>query len=181
MKNPELLHTASEQFLGKKEHEIKSTVLQTLEGHLRFLNIYWKQMTELGVPGDLKWKSRELMVEEAVHNSNLQGHPWNADSRGGVQRQRPVCFISQRGCCSRCWEVTISDVHNSQQIWKSSPTRLLPRCDMCIVQLLKCNKNISILAQLQYGPTSVHMNNLVSWRVDIVPFYVSAFSYFNHC
>ena len=35
MKNPELLHTASEQFLGKKEHEIKSTVLQTLEGHLR--------------------------------------------------------------------------------------------------------------------------------------------------
>ena len=38
MKNPELLHTASEQFLGKKEHEIKSTVLQTLEGHLRFLN-----------------------------------------------------------------------------------------------------------------------------------------------
>merc|ERR1711868_203760 len=35
MKNPELLHTASEQFLGKKEHEIKSAVLQTLEGHLR--------------------------------------------------------------------------------------------------------------------------------------------------
>merc|ERR1719446_555153 len=35
MKNSELLHTASEQFLGKKEHEIKSTVLQTLEGHLR--------------------------------------------------------------------------------------------------------------------------------------------------
>merc|ERR1719348_1442232 len=35
MKNPELLHTASEQFLGKKEHEIKSTILQTLEGHLR--------------------------------------------------------------------------------------------------------------------------------------------------
>merc|ERR1719220_3459843 len=35
MKNPELLHTASEQFLGKKEHEIKSTVLQTLVGHLR--------------------------------------------------------------------------------------------------------------------------------------------------
>merc|ERR1719433_1805819 len=35
MKNQELLQTASEQFLGKKEHEIKSTVLQTLEGHLR--------------------------------------------------------------------------------------------------------------------------------------------------
>merc|ERR1719158_1331796 len=35
MSNPELLQTASEQFLGKKEHEIKSTVLQTLEGHLR--------------------------------------------------------------------------------------------------------------------------------------------------
>ena len=34
MKNPELLHIASEQFLGKKEHEIKFTVLQTLEGHL---------------------------------------------------------------------------------------------------------------------------------------------------
>jgi len=35
MKNADLLQTASEQFLGKKEHEIKSTVLQTLEGHLR--------------------------------------------------------------------------------------------------------------------------------------------------
>jgi len=35
MKNKDLLNTASEQFLGKKEHEIKSTVLQTLEGHLR--------------------------------------------------------------------------------------------------------------------------------------------------
>merc|ERR1719150_594382 len=35
MKNTDLLQTASEQFLGKKEHEIKNTVLQTLEGHLR--------------------------------------------------------------------------------------------------------------------------------------------------
>merc|ERR1719268_521951 len=35
MKNPELLGVAAEQFLGKKEDEIKSTVLQTLEGHLR--------------------------------------------------------------------------------------------------------------------------------------------------
>merc|ERR1712088_1132291 len=35
MQNADLLQTASEQFLGKKEHEIKSTVLQTLEGHLR--------------------------------------------------------------------------------------------------------------------------------------------------
>merc|ERR1719342_1517194 len=35
MKNPQFLGIAAEQFLGKKEHEIKSTVLQTLEGHLR--------------------------------------------------------------------------------------------------------------------------------------------------
>ena len=35
MKNDDHLQTASELFLGKKEHEIKSTVLQTLEGHLR--------------------------------------------------------------------------------------------------------------------------------------------------
>merc|ERR1719336_1922365 len=35
MKNPDLLHTASEQFLGKKEDEITETILQTLEGHLR--------------------------------------------------------------------------------------------------------------------------------------------------
>merc|ERR1711935_360119 len=44
MKNADLLQTASEQFLGKKEHEIKSTVLQTLEGHLRAIlgkqNVY---------------------------------------------------------------------------------------------------------------------------------------------
>nr|XP_022901082.1 flotillin-2 [Onthophagus taurus] len=35
MKADELLHTASEQFLGKTVNEIKSTILQTLEGHLR--------------------------------------------------------------------------------------------------------------------------------------------------
>ncbi|XP_051160398.1 flotillin-2 isoform X2 [Leptopilina boulardi] len=35
MKADELLHTASEQFLGKSVHEIKSTILSTLEGHLR--------------------------------------------------------------------------------------------------------------------------------------------------
>merc|ERR1719222_1140409 len=35
MKNPELLHTASEQFLGKDASEIEMTILQTLEGHLR--------------------------------------------------------------------------------------------------------------------------------------------------
>ena len=60
MKNPELLHTASEQFLGKKEHEIKSTVLQTLEGHLRAIlgtltveevNIYI--ISTLSTPGEV--------------------------------------------------------------------------------------------------------------------------------
>ncbi|OXU29608.1 hypothetical protein TSAR_002111 [Trichomalopsis sarcophagae] len=35
MKADELLSTASEQFLGKNVHEIKSTILSTLEGHLR--------------------------------------------------------------------------------------------------------------------------------------------------
>ncbi|KAK4878190.1 hypothetical protein RN001_010696 [Aquatica leii] len=35
MKADELLHTASEQFLGKSVKEIKITILQTLEGHLR--------------------------------------------------------------------------------------------------------------------------------------------------
>ncbi|XP_056643022.1 flotillin-2 isoform X1 [Diorhabda carinulata] len=35
MKADELLHTASEQFLGKSVREIKMTILQTLEGHLR--------------------------------------------------------------------------------------------------------------------------------------------------
>ncbi|XP_044763986.1 flotillin-2 isoform X1 [Coccinella septempunctata] len=35
MKADELLQTASEQFLGKTVKEIKATILQTLEGHLR--------------------------------------------------------------------------------------------------------------------------------------------------
>ncbi|KAJ8985237.1 hypothetical protein NQ317_018266 [Molorchus minor] len=35
MKADELLQTASEQFLGKTVKEIKTTILQTLEGHLR--------------------------------------------------------------------------------------------------------------------------------------------------
>lgn len=37
----ELLGTASEQFLGKSVKEIKQTILQTLEGHLRaILGLY---------------------------------------------------------------------------------------------------------------------------------------------
>ena len=35
MTAPELLQTASEQFLGKSVFEIQDTILQTLEGHLR--------------------------------------------------------------------------------------------------------------------------------------------------
>merc|ERR1719153_940585 len=35
MKNPELLDTALEQFLGKSARQIEDTILQTLEGHLR--------------------------------------------------------------------------------------------------------------------------------------------------
>merc|ERR1712061_773461 len=35
MNSPDLLQTASEQFLGKRRDEIKDTILQTLEGHLR--------------------------------------------------------------------------------------------------------------------------------------------------
>ena len=35
MKADELLQTASEQFLGKSPKEIRATILQTLEGHLR--------------------------------------------------------------------------------------------------------------------------------------------------
>lgn len=47
MKADELLHTASEQFLGKTVNEIKMTILQTLEGHLRAIlgkligRIFW--------------------------------------------------------------------------------------------------------------------------------------------
>merc|ERR1719251_609980 len=35
MKNADLLKLAAEQFLGKPDHEVKNTILQTLEGHLR--------------------------------------------------------------------------------------------------------------------------------------------------
>merc|ERR1712051_779321 len=56
MKSPELLHTASEQFLGKKEHEIKSTVLQTLEGHLRAI---------LGKPN--VYSSKKKVKKKIVH------------------------------------------------------------------------------------------------------------------
>ena len=34
-RNPDLLKLAAEQFLGKDEREVKNTILQTLEGHLR--------------------------------------------------------------------------------------------------------------------------------------------------
>lgn len=35
MKEPELLKTACEQFLGKSVAHVESVILQTLEGHLR--------------------------------------------------------------------------------------------------------------------------------------------------
>ena len=35
MSHREVLQTAAEQFLGKRESEIKSTILRTLDGHLR--------------------------------------------------------------------------------------------------------------------------------------------------
>merc|ERR1712029_414140 len=35
LRNPDLLKLAAEQFLGKDEREVKNTILQTLEGHLR--------------------------------------------------------------------------------------------------------------------------------------------------
>jgi flotillin len=45
MKADELLHTASEQFLGKSVHEIKCTILSTLEGHLRaILGIFFSHI-----------------------------------------------------------------------------------------------------------------------------------------
>lgn len=35
MKAEELIESASEQFLGKSKQDIQTTILQTLEGHLR--------------------------------------------------------------------------------------------------------------------------------------------------
>ena len=35
LRNPDLLKLAAEQFLGKEEKEVRNTILQTLEGHLR--------------------------------------------------------------------------------------------------------------------------------------------------
>jgi len=49
MKADELLQTASEQFLGKSVKEIKSTVLQTLEGHLRAILGEYTNSTEKNV------------------------------------------------------------------------------------------------------------------------------------
>lgn len=59
MKADELLSTASEQFLGKTVHEIKSTILSTLEGHLRaILGSYpWlKSSYKNNQCGDFTWK-----------------------------------------------------------------------------------------------------------------------------
>lgn len=51
MKADELLQTASEQFLGRSVKEIKSTILQTLEGHLRaILGKYVRQKVLLSSP-----------------------------------------------------------------------------------------------------------------------------------
>merc|ERR1739848_11215 len=71
MKNDELLKTASEQFLGRKEDEIKSSVLQTLEGHLRAIlgtltveevykdrDQFAKQVREVAAPDVGAWVSR---------------------------------------------------------------------------------------------------------------------------
>lgn len=60
----ELLGTASEQFLGKSVKEIKQTVLQTLEGHLRailgkfflyFFNLYMRGFTREFIVANNCW------------------------------------------------------------------------------------------------------------------------------
>ena len=80
MKNPELLHTASEQFLGKKEHEIKSTVLQVTSSWSRF-KLYdivcrlwrvifvpfselwlWRRCTRTGISSPRWWGRWQLLM-----------------------------------------------------------------------------------------------------------------------
>ncbi|GBP43991.1 Flotillin-2 [Eumeta japonica] len=53
MKADELLTTACEQFLGKTVKEIKMTILQTLEGHLRAIlgHLFNSQLTLYKIPG----------------------------------------------------------------------------------------------------------------------------------
>lgn len=58
MKNIELLQTAAEQFLGKDEMDIRDTILQTLEGHLRAI---------LGtMTVEQIYKDREKFAEEVI-------------------------------------------------------------------------------------------------------------------
>lgn len=52
LKTDELLRIASEQFLGKSVTEIKQTILQTLEGHLRaILGKFFFGQKEFSFPG----------------------------------------------------------------------------------------------------------------------------------
>lgn len=57
----ELLGTASEQFLGKSVKEIKQTILQTLEGHLR------------AILGKV-WARNDFRFDWLVWNTDAQPH-----------------------------------------------------------------------------------------------------------
>ena len=75
MKNQELLQTASEQFLGKKEHEIKSTVLQTLEGHLRAILGRTKFESALFLFHIFFWINIIISRLRLLHSSKRMNYP----------------------------------------------------------------------------------------------------------
>ena len=68
----ELLGTASEQFLGKSVKEIKMTILQTLEGHLRAILGKWSRWDECTTSiTNLSDKTRRKHILYEVMNVNF--------------------------------------------------------------------------------------------------------------
>ena len=79
IRNPDLLKLAAEQFLGKPDHEVKNTILQTLEGHLRAI---LGTMTVEDI-----YKNREAFAEHV--------------SSTGVPRRHPFVLIYDVTTCSK--------------------------------------------------------------------------------
>lgn len=76
MKADELLHTASEQFLGKSVYEIKSTILSTLEGHLRaILGISLERILKEKEKMNIfeLWKYETLYITIIIMYNELKG------------------------------------------------------------------------------------------------------------
>jgi len=106
MKNADLLQTASEQFLGKKEHEIKSTVLQTLE--TLAMSSVMPTLVQFGLTVTMSAaviakgkQSSGMVIGPHGSNSSRLGVPGGGKGEGGISRSHSTPSLTHLSASSK--------------------------------------------------------------------------------